>query len=82
MVDNPQDNTRLYNLLVTFDLKGILGSVMRYLGELGVTHLLRLNDVGITIEGNIKVFVPPTAIADPRPFSKGDKTMQPIVDWW
>ena len=82
LVDNPQESARLYNLLVSFDLENVLVSVLQYLTDLGTSYNIRLNDIGITTEGNIKIFVPPTAIADPQLFNYSEKAIQSIVDWW
>ena len=73
---------RLYNLLLTFDLPAMLGSVLSYLSQLKISHLIRLNDIGLTKEGNIKVFIPPVAIVDGKSGQVGDKSLEFVCEWW
>lgn len=40
----------------------ILSEVTAFLLNLGVNHIIKLKDIGITKDGVIKIFIPPSAL--------------------
>jgi hypothetical protein len=57
--------------------------VLDYLDSAGIYRCLRINDIGISSEGNIKVFIPPTAIVEPIAYTPAvEKSLKQVVEWW
>lgn len=63
-------------------MQTILYSVFNYLQEEGISYAVRFNDIGITADGQIKVYIPPNAIVDPKKNINIAKALEQVLDWW
>ena len=73
---------KLFGMLMGLDFRGILCSIFRYMEEMNVFYAVKLGDIGITVDGNIKVYIPPQAIIQPKFNQKIEKAFQSILEWW
>jgi len=49
---------------------------------MGISHGFRIQDLGITAEGNLKLYLAPNAVVQSKHQSMVQRSIQLIIDWW
>lgn len=82
LIEDRNKNINLFNAVRVANLRQILVSVAEYLKEAGIYYLPRLEDIGVHVDGNIKVYIPPNVVFESVYNPNIHRAILAIVEWW
>lgn len=64
------------------NIKSILKSVVEYLEESGIYYIARIEDLGVSLDGTIKIYIPPNVVFQSTYDQTIHKAIVSISNWW
>jgi serine/threonine protein kinase len=76
----------LVSMIAKIDIREILADLTTYLMAMGIFHTVRLNDIGLTAEGTVKIYVSPEIICGIRSQAQKKTSIlrnnEKLASWW
>ncbi len=82
LAETPRLHPSLFAQLLPQDIRKQLTQLVDFLVAAGVSYAPRLEDLGVSGEGQLKVFIPPAAIQQPMPSAHLQRAVAALGEWW
>jgi hypothetical protein len=82
LAETPRLHPALFAQLLPQDIRKQLLQLVDFLVTAGVSYAPRLEDLGVSGEGQLKVFIPPAAIQQPMPTAHLQRAVAALGEWW
>lgn len=62
ILDNPNVHSKLFDHVISLDIMNIVQNVISFLAEMGIYYIIKIEDLGVNDDGDLKIYVPTTAV--------------------